>query len=104
MERVFGEDKALVHFLHSGKLPEAPAAGADSLFGDPVIPGFGLKRRNLKDKLARPAAIVSKDIGMDTHALLRLLLCERKQEDRAREPQAARSREPVPRRRAREDE
>ena len=38
------------------------------------------------------------------HALLRLLLCERKQEDRAREPQAARSREPVPRRRAREDE
>lgn len=67
MERVFGEDKALVHFLHSGKLPEAPAAGADSLFGDPVIPVVPVsKRRNLKDKGQREACgcIVSKDIGM----------------------------------------
>lgn len=67
MERVFGEDKALVHFLHSGKLPEAPAAGADSLFGDPVIPVVPVsKRRNLKDKGQREVCgcIVSKDIGM----------------------------------------
>ena len=67
MERVFGEDKALVHFLHSGKLPEVPAAGADSLFGDPVIPVVPVsKRRNLKDKGQREACgcIVSKDIGM----------------------------------------
>lgn len=64
---LIGEDKALVHFLHSGKLPEAPAAGADSLFGDPVIPVVPVsKRMNLKDKGQREACgcIVSKDIGM----------------------------------------
>ncbi|MFR6359145.1 MAG: hypothetical protein ACLUNV_05735 [Sutterella wadsworthensis] len=61
MERVFGEDKALVHFLHSGKLPEAPAAGADSLFGDPVIPVVPVsKRRNLRTRAsARAGAAAS---------------------------------------------
>ena len=68
MERAFGEDKAFVHFLHTGKLPAA-AAGmtACSLFEEPSIPVIPIeKRKNLKDKGQREACgcIVSKDIGM----------------------------------------
>ena len=58
MERVFGEDKELVYYLHTGKLPEP------DLFGK--IPPIPTDRRNLKDKGQRKACgcMVSKDIGM----------------------------------------
>lgn len=58
IERVFGEDKELVYYLHTGKLPEL------SLFGElPLLPE---KSKNLKDKGQRKicGCMVSKDIGM----------------------------------------
>ena len=58
MERVFGEDKSLVYYLHTGKLAEP------DLFGElPPIPD---ERKNLKDKGQRKACgcMISKDIGM----------------------------------------
>lgn len=58
MERVFGEDKELVYYLHTGKLPEP------DLFGE--IPSIPADRKNLKDKGQRKicGCMVSKDIGM----------------------------------------
>lgn len=58
MERVFGEDKELVYYLHTGKLPEP------DLFGG--IPDIPADRKNLKDKGQRKVCgcMVSKDIGM----------------------------------------
>ena len=58
MERVFGEDKELVYYLHTGKLPEP------DLFGE--IPPIPIERKNLKDKGQRKicGCMVSKDIGM----------------------------------------
>ena len=58
MERVFNEDKALVYYLRTGRLPEA------DLFG--MVPLLPEKRKNMKDKGQRPfcGCIQSKDIGM----------------------------------------
>ena len=58
MERVFGEDKELVYYLHTGKLPEP------DLFGR--VPEIPADRKNLKDKGQRKVCgcMVSKDIGM----------------------------------------
>ena len=58
MERVFAEDKELVYYLKSGKLPEP------DLFGN--LPELPEKRKNLKDKGQRLVCgcMVSKDIGM----------------------------------------
>ena len=58
MERVFGEDKELVYYLHTGKLPEP------DLFGR--VPEIPSDRKNLKDEGQRKVCgcIVSKDIGM----------------------------------------
>ena len=58
MERLFSEDKELVYYLHTGKLPEP------DLFGG--FPGIPLDRKNLKDKGQRKVCgcMVSKDIGM----------------------------------------
>ena len=58
MEKIFGEDKELVYYLHTGKLPEP------DLFGEmPEIPEV---QRNLKDKGQRKlcGCMISKDIGM----------------------------------------
>lgn len=58
MEKAFGEDKELVYYLRTGKLPEP------DLFGEmPEIPEI---QRNLKDKGQRKlcGCMVSKDIGM----------------------------------------
>lgn len=58
MERVFGEDRALVYYLHTGKLPEV------DLFGGALdVPDA---RKDMKDKGQRPfcGCIRSKDIGM----------------------------------------
>ena len=58
MERVFGDDKELVYYLHTGKLPEP------DLFGE--IPSISADKKNLKDKGQRKVCgcMVSKDIGM----------------------------------------
>lgn len=58
MERVFGEDKELVYYLHTGKMPEK------DLFG--VLPPLPDKQRNMKDKGQRKicGCMISKDIGM----------------------------------------
>lgn len=58
MERVFGDDKELVYYLRTGKLP------VPNLFGD--IPEIPATYRNLKDKGQRKlcGCMVSKDIGM----------------------------------------
>lgn len=58
IERVFGEDKELVYYLHTGRLPEP------SLFGE--LPPLPEKSKNLKDKGQRKicGCMVSKDIGM----------------------------------------
>lgn len=58
MERIFGDDKELVYYLHTGKLPEP------NLFGE-VTP-LPDKSVNLKDKGQRKVCgcMVSKDIGM----------------------------------------
>lgn len=58
MERVFGDDRELVYYLHTGRLPE-PA-----LFGG--LPDIPTGKKNLKDKGQRKVCgcMVSKDIGM----------------------------------------
>ena len=58
MERVFGDDKELVYYLHTGKWLEP------DLFGR--IPDIPVERKNLKDKGQRKVCgcMVSKDIGM----------------------------------------
>ena len=58
MERIFSDDKELVYYLRTGKLPEP------DLFGG--LPDLPLVGKNLKDKGQRKVCgcIVSKDIGM----------------------------------------
>lgn len=58
MERVFGDDKDLVYYLHTGNLPEANLPGLDL----PIPP----KVKDFKDKGQRKACgcMTSKDIGM----------------------------------------
>ncbi len=58
LERLFPEDKELVYYLHTGKLPQPDLFG-----GVPVIPS---SKRDLKDKGQRKACgcMISKDIGM----------------------------------------
>lgn len=58
MERLFPEDKELVYYLHTGKLPQP------NLFGG--IPGIPFERKDLKDKGQRKVCgcMISKDIGM----------------------------------------
>lgn len=58
LERLFPEDKELVYYLHTGKLPQP------GLFGN--FPDIPLERKDLKDKGQRKACgcIISKDIGM----------------------------------------
>lgn len=58
MERIFAEDKELVYYLRTGKLPEP------DLFG--TLPEIPETRKNLKDKGQRLVCgcMVSKDIGM----------------------------------------
>ena len=58
MERLFGDDRELLYFLHTGKLPES------DLFGS--VPEIPPERKNLKDPGQRKACgcIISKDIGM----------------------------------------
>ena len=58
MEKLFVEDKELIYYLHTGKLPEP------DLFGG--IPEIPLERKNLKDKGQRKVCgcMISKDIGM----------------------------------------
>lgn len=57
IERLWHDDKELVYFIHTGKLPEP------SLFGNIIIPNIN---KNLKDKGQRNecGCIISKDIGM----------------------------------------
>ena len=58
MERIFADDKELVYYLRTGRLPQP------DLFGNiPVIPS---DRKNLKDKGQRKVCgcMISKDIGM----------------------------------------
>lgn len=58
MERLWPEDKELVYYLHTGKLPEP------DLFG--VVPQLPSSYKNLKDKGQRKicGCMISKDIGM----------------------------------------
>lgn len=58
MERLFADDKELVYYLRTGKLPEP------DLFGG--IPELPLESKNLKDKGQRKlcGCMISKDIGM----------------------------------------
>lgn len=58
MKRIFADDKELVYYLHTGKLPEK------NMFGN--IPPIPLKTKDLKDKGQRKicGCMVSKDIGM----------------------------------------
>lgn len=58
MERLFVEDKELVFYLRTGKLPEP------DLFGE--IPELPFESKNLKDKGQRKlcGCMISKDIGM----------------------------------------
>ena len=58
MERVFGDDKELVYYLRTGKLPEP------DLFGE--ISDIPETSKNLKDKGQRKlcGCMISKDIGM----------------------------------------
>ena len=58
MKRIFAEDKELVYYLHTGKLPER------DLFGE--LPPITEKTKNLKDKGQRKicGCMISKDIGM----------------------------------------
>ena len=60
IERLFGDDRELVYYLHTGKLPEP------DLFGS--VPEIPPERKNLKDPGQREACrcIISKDIGMYT--------------------------------------
>lgn len=58
MERIFAEDKELVYYLHTGKLPER------DMFGE--IPPLPTKTKDMKDKGQRKicGCMISKDIGM----------------------------------------
>lgn len=58
MERIFGDDRELVYYLRTGKLPEP------DLFGE--IPEIPETSKNLKDKGQRKlcGCMISKDIGM----------------------------------------
>ncbi|MBQ9310650.1 MAG: DUF1848 domain-containing protein [Bacteroidales bacterium] len=58
MERIFAEDKELVYYLRTGRLPEP------DLFGN--IPELPSERKDLKDKGQRKVCgcMISKDIGM----------------------------------------
>lgn len=58
MERLFADDKELVYYLRTGKLPEP------DLFGE--IPQLPLESKTLKDKGQRKlcGCMISKDIGM----------------------------------------
>lgn len=58
MERLWPDDKELVYYLHTGKLPEP------NLFGN--VPEIPSTYKNLKDKGQRKVCgcIISKDIGM----------------------------------------
>lgn len=58
MERIFADDKELVYYLRTGKLPEP------DLFGN--IPELPADRKDLKDKGQRKVCgcMISKDIGM----------------------------------------
>lgn len=58
MEKIFGDDKELVYYLRTGKLPEP------TLFGN--IPDIPDTHKNLKDKGQRKlcGCMISKDIGM----------------------------------------
>ena len=58
MERIFSDDKELLYYLKTGKLPEK------DLFG--MLPEIPLKSKNLKDKGQRKicGCMESKDIGM----------------------------------------
>lgn len=58
MEKIFGDDRELVHYLRTGKLPEP------DLFGE--IPEIPETSKNLKDKGQRKlcGCMISKDIGM----------------------------------------
>ena len=58
MERLFPEDKELVYYLRTGKLPQP------NLFGG--IPEIPSDRKDLKDKGQRKVCgcMISKDIGM----------------------------------------
>ena len=58
MKRIFSEDKELVYYLHTGKLPER------DMFNE--IPPIPTKTKNLKDKGQRKicGCMISKDIGM----------------------------------------
>ena len=58
MERVFGDDRELVYYLHTGRLPEPDLFGA--------LPDIPADKKNLKDKGQRKVCgcMVSKDIGM----------------------------------------
>jgi hypothetical protein len=58
MEHLWSNDKELVYYLHTGKLPE------HDMFGEiPVLP---IKKKDLKDKGQRKicGCMISKDIGM----------------------------------------
>ncbi len=58
MKRIFADDKELVYYLHTGKLPEK------NMFGE--IPPVPQKVKDLKDKGQRKfcGCMVSKDIGI----------------------------------------
>ena len=58
IEKLFADDKELVYYLHTGKLPEP------DLFGG--IPEIPVDKKNLKDKGQRKVCgcMISKDIGM----------------------------------------
>lgn len=58
MKRIFADDKELVYYLHTGKLPEP------DMFGE--IPPLPQKVKDLKDKGQRKicGCMISKDIGM----------------------------------------
>lgn len=58
MEKIFNDDKELVYYLYTGKLPELDNFGK--------FPPLLIKRKNLKDKGQRKTCgcMISKDIGM----------------------------------------
>jgi hypothetical protein len=58
MERIFADDKELVYYLKTGKLPEKNTIGS--------ILDFPTKSKNLKDRGQRGSCgcMISKDIGM----------------------------------------